>query len=737
MTSGGSPKKLQRSVWNQLQALPSSQSQAVVPSLALSLRNISLSPPQHKPLPSSSSSYSSSSSSQHPYFPSRLLTVIHSQCQLRSPLIRTLDLSYSVLDSRTLAELCSWCSKLEVLTAANCGLQGTEKSTRWPSQLRRLDLSRNKLPLIPEGFSVLLCLEKLNLSGNCISYLDPPLLKLPHLQRLYLLKNPIRNVPKTICLGSIDEMRDFLHILPLPVPPNTISFPHPPNVSILNPVSQSPRNRVESVESGYHSEGTLTSIGSNSSLDTEGGRSKCDSITSPAWPKFCRSHIPYGYSEGQSSRCNLCQVFLPPGTPDCVEVKEVRDLSLHPKLPTNQLLITAVVQVSPHGMTFSQDKPAILVLPHCTRPNPHCTEDIVVLCSETTHYQRPQWKQMSEKVGCDLYEECVAFSTTHFSLFTVASVMPYHSASLVISSNEGGRLTVPECPGLEVQIPAGSLSHCEESTITATVYYSDPPTLGHLDGPDSTLSLASPIVGLEPHGIYFLQPVTVSLPVSDYFTIVSSIPEASLQLWTASPSVEALHWSCLNNADLSIHPSNGASHTVSFSVSHFSFFELLWTLCQDSLTRLGTGASLVYSSLRTHYVSIRCQVFMTPPLPDLTFALLVVVYKFGEKLSQLGNYPWLLADSGDRRIFLQTGDLEVELDGCFEPRRECGEKELRQRQILKFAGQDFSLRFAFALKLNSLRLPLQDYQVIGKLRLLQQNEVTPLELNLIKVCIIV
>ena len=718
MANGGSPKKLQRSIRNQLQALPSTRPSGVQ-QLTLSLRNINLSPP-----PSSPSS--------------RVLTAIQTQCQLYSRMILTLDLSYSVLDPHTLACLCSLCPSLESLTAACCGLEGTKPDTPWPVHLRTVDFSRNRLRKIPLGFPSLLHLQKLNLSGNHIDHLDPTLLRIPHLEKLYLLKNPIKNMPKAICRSTVQEMRKFLQIQPLLLPPSgdsdaTSSTRALPIVGHRSLRSSLLQMRMESFESGYNSGAQLASTSSCSSLESEGGRTE-DPALSPTWPKFSPSLLPHGYTEQYSSHSNLCQVFLPPGASGCAAVEEVNELSLHPRLPKNHLLITAVVRVSPHGMAFSADKPAILVLSHCTRPSAVCEERVAVLCSNTSHSQQPQWRQMPEDTPCTLYEKCVMFSTAHFSLFAVALVMPYHSASLIIGCNEGGKLTVPECPGFEVTVLAGSLPPGGGETITGTVYYTDPPTPDCSDGPEAGLSLASPVVGLEPHGIQFIQPVTVSLPVPNYAAIMSAVHGASLQLWTASPSEGALQWSRVSGVDLSLEPSDGGTHTASFLVSHFSFFELLWDVCRDTLVRLGYGASLVYSSLRARYVAVRCQVFMTPPLQDLTFALLVVVYKFGEQLRQLGNYPWLLADSGERRVFLQTGELVAQLDGCFEPRRECGESGLSQALRLSFSGQDFSLRFAFALKLNSLQLPLQDYQAIGKLRMRQQNGATAMELNLIKVC---
>ena len=758
MAAGSSPRKLQRSIWNQIapssppSASGSGSSTSAGPDdVTLSLRKLSLSPPAFPSSPSPSSPHS------------RVLSAVLTQAQPRSKAITTLDLSYSILDPHSLAKLCSLCSRVRCLIAVECGLSDTLPDTQWPRRLCKINLSRNNFHRIPQGFENLLYLRELNLSGNQVDHVAPAVLQLPLLERLHLLRNPVRNIPKAVCLSGVQHMRDFLQVQPLPPPSPEDSDDVPSAVRRLS--LEDGRNlrrtllkrRLESLESGYDSGTRMLSTTSSCSSDSEAEKDTPEEpLPIQTWPKFAPSFLPQGYTEVSGSHTVLCQVYLPPGsTSGSVLVEEVKDLSLHPQLASNELLVTPVVRVSPHGLKFRADQPAIVVLPHCTRPSGGTAEEVVVLCSNTGPCELPQWRRVCEGM-CDMFESSVKFSTTHFSLFAVISTMPYHSAELVISSNEGGSLTLPECPGFQVKFPAGSLmTERGEETITATIYYADSPLNGassdprgaspdpHGASPDphgaspnqeeevEGLALASPVVGLEPHGIHFSQPVEVTLPVPDYAAIKSALPEASLQLWTASH--EALSWSRLVETQLSVDLCRDGQHTVSFSVPHFTFFELLWDTCRDTLMRLGYGAAVVYRSLRARYVAVRCQVFMTPPQLDLTFALLVVVYKFGERLSELGNYPWMLADSGDRQVFLRTGELEAALNGCFEPRTEYGETSLSQSQTLGFTGQDFSLRFAFSLKLSSLHSLLADYQVIGKLQLRQGSGGTAMQLNLIKV----
>ena len=441
----------------------------------------------------------------------------------------------------------------------------------------------------------------------------------------------------------------------------------------------------ESTESGYNSPSQRLFSSCSSLTDQE------DEDFNFQLPVF----TPYALPEGYTQACNtpLCQIYLPAeyGQNVCIEI--VKDLSFHPQVCPNELLVTPVVRIAPHGLTFPSDRPAIVVLSHCTWPNSQ--EVLVPLCSNTGLYEPPTWTKLEPGCSCEVFRDCITFSTTHFSLFAAVSVLPYPSTKADIN-NEGGILTLPELPGFKVHFPPDSVHTDIPITVQATVYYAD-----HIKS-DHNLSLATACVGLEPHGMEFRTPVLVSIPIPDFAAIKTSFQDTRLQLWTSSYIDEyTLHWEHVPNAHISVQ--EGASgHIATFQVNHFSFFELLWTICRDTLQTLGYGAAFVYRHLpsRTRYVSIRCQVFMSQPLDDQTFGLLVAVYKFGEPLTTLSNYKWMLADTGSKHTFLKTGELCVSLEGCFEPRREIGETVLSRRTGIQFAGEDFCLRFEFALRLR-------------------------------------
>lgn len=167
-----------------------------------------------------------------------------------------------------------------------------------------------------------------------------------------------------------------------------------------------------------------------------------------------------------------------------------------------------------------------------------------------------------------------------------------------------------------------------------------------------------------------------------------------------------------------------------FTADHFSWYELLWTVCTSSLQKLGLGAASFYSQLssRSRYVAVRFQAFMSQPCGKLgNFGLVVTVYKFGDPLSLPSNYPLLVADSGTKRFYLRAGELHVRVEGYFLACQDVEEVLERNGKILDFTGEDFCERFEFALSLKAgVLLPLQEGQVLGKLRFIQWEEGTPI-----------
>ena len=433
-------------------------------------------------------------------------------------------------------------------------------------------------------------------------------------------------------------------------------------------------------------------------------------------------------------------MYLPGDCKDEVSVEIVKDLCLYPTVQPNELLITPVVHIAPHGRKFSTEEPAIVILPHCTKPNgcngyESTTQELTPVYSDSGLSQPPVWGKLDGDCDCETFHDCVLFKTTHFSLFAVISVLPYPTASISIGPNNGGLLTVPELPGFEVNLLP---TFGETITVTATVYYDDAP----YNIESNKRALASPCIALEPHGTQFDSPVQISLPIPNYARILSHFPDAKLELWHAMAgmemeSLEPINWKPFQSQNTNIFVTQrGDNHVLIFTTNHFSWWETLWDIGKRALQKIGLGTNI--SNSRTRYVSVRIQAFMSQPIrsqrggvADIqTFGLLVAVYKFGTPLSHLSNYPWSLLDTGSKRIYLQLGPLEVSIQGCFSALEyeDPNSPLTRMTELIEFNGDDFCQRFDFALQLEA-GCEIQEGMLIGKLHFRQRSGSTSVNQN--------
>ena len=459
-------------------------------------------------------------------------------------------------------------------------------------------------------------------------------------------------------------------------------------------------------------------------------------IDSVQWPSFDNYRLPKGYAP--VAETNQCRVYLPRDCKDEVNIKLVKDFSLYPTVQANELLITPVVHITPHGRKFSTEEPAIVTLPHCTKPSSgleSTTQQVIPVYSDSGLNQPPAWDRLDGKSDCEIFHDCVLFKTTHFSLFAVVSVLPYPTASISIGPNYGGLLTVPELPGFEINLPP---TLGDTMTVTATVYYEDAP----YNIESNERALASPCIALEPHGTQFKSPVQISLPIPHYAEILSHFPNAKLELWHAMAGIgmespEPENWEPFQsqNTNISI-TQHGNNYVLVFTTSHFSWWETLWDIGRRVLQKIGLGVNI--SNPRTRYISVRIQAFMSQPIrsrmggvADIqTFGLLVAVYKFGMPLSHLSNYPWSLLDTGSKRIYLQLGPLEVSIQGCFSALEyeDPSSPLTRVTELIEFNGDDFCQRFEFALRLET-DCEIQEGMLMGKLHFRQWRGSNPVNQN--------
>jgi len=699
------PPKLHRSLHNQLYArvrLDSRTSKEDEKIRGLSLRNVRI---------------------------TTCLADITAYCKSGLEHILLLDISYGILDSCAIETVCMHFYQLQALYAKSCGLSDSLGAIEWPHTLQALDLSRNRLKSCPDGIFKLIHLHSINFSGNAIAFVPAQLLELPNLKKCHFLNNPICNIPKFVCREGVSKMRSFFSIKIPPLEPCSSCKTDESKkwISSTEICTESKKQALRSHSSfesdygsGLGSHSTATTMCSDTDFSDGESCFSPESEEALGFPSSILNHLPAGYRKNQG--CAFCQVYLPENWTQVIEVSVVKDHSRYPKLQENELLVTPVIKINPHGIKFST-KPAVIILPHCSKRTESDLAKFIPICSNTAEFESPFWRKLEPCSQCVVDESYVLFSTSHFSLFSVILVLSYPSSSLTVKPNVGGTLFVPELPGFQLHIPNRSVHHLSEPvTITSTVHFCDK-TYNASDAQ----APASACIKLEPHGLQFGFPVEVSVPIPDYAVVSRHFPEVKIELWTSERSGEPcidtpVSWQLLNHTDVLLEGFDVKNKLARFEISHFSWYEILYRLCASSLQTLGLGASFVYNQLpsRMRYIFVRYQVFISSPR-DLTFGLLVTIYKFGDPLGGLSNYPVLVADSGTKRIPLHIGELHLRLTGHFVASQDLEESLERGRKIIDFTGEDFCERFEFALQLKpTVSLPLQPGRLLGQIHFAQQ-----------------
>lgn len=623
-------------------------------------------------------------------------------CRPYKTFLCMLDLSYCRLNEDTIFELCQVSeASLRTLRLAACHISDLHPNFVWPKRLEELDLSRNELTRFPPRLMSLQHLRTLNLSGNRISEFDKDVLSLPYLSKLQLVRNPIVNVPASVRLGHVTDMRVYFGIdrPGVELDADTVTCHRDPSRVSCD---HQARQHSES-ESGHDS-------------DAISRRS-----ASEVWPPYEPSAIPIGYAPfATRSDCSLCfpTNHFPPASLTCA-IDIVNDVSLYPPRKPREILITPVVRVTPHGLTFPPSSPAVLSLPHCLSNDSCLDAYLMPMCSNTGPHQVTSWEPLP--LLAQRLHNHIIVPTTHFSMFAVLLLpLPYPTAQAIISPEEGGTLHTPELPGFVVQFPPCALTSA--TMVQATVYYADEPY--HTLREEEVAPLASTCLGLEPHGVVFCHPVKVSLPVLGSHYVVG----AQLKVWCAPFNPErtdVLEWAELSSI-VNVSPDG---LVATFELKHFSFFKLMWTYCRDTVVRIRDGAMFVYKGLRNIDVNMSCQVLLSPPLPDQTCGMILVGYKFGKPLPVMSNYPLKVGESPSVR--LTVGTIQVAIQGQITIQAKCNDTLVK---TITFSGDDFSVQF-----LLQLTCELESYSPFGMIQLSSitaSSGVSPQQINLVAVSVI-
>ena len=423
--------------------------------------------------------------------------------------------------------------------------------------------------------------------------------------------------------------------------------------------------------------------------------------------------VPVGYRH--SAEISLCQVYLPEEVSEHVRIQLLKDFD--PTVKANELLLTPVVSISPQGLEFSPDKPAIIVLPKVVEP--YDNHQLIPLHSATESSQIPSWSEQTESSQCEMLEYHVLLKTTSLGSFAVLARRPYPSSSISIKSDSDQELAVPELKGFKVKLPSNSLPRESAEAvekIKATVYYSD-----HQPQSEDN-SLASARVNIEPQGLQFAQSILVTLPIPDYAKITEEDPDAKLEIWQAAAE-ESNHPSQQTfkrlDSSIEIHQSEDGFVATS-QISESGVIEYRWN---KKISGLGAGTAYSKSQQKPKFINGKVRAFMS--CEDIQeglnrFGILAVVDSFADPQPIPEEYQHNRIAS--KQLQLTLGELSIRVE-IFN-----NEEELSDKNNI---AQDFWPQFDFPVKLNA-DTPLKAGSIFGQLHI-QQKDQDPQHVNLTKV----
>ena len=387
-----------------------------------------------------------------------------------------------------------------------------------------------------------------------------------------------------------------------------------------------------------------------------------------------------------------------------------------PLLESNEMLVTPVIAMEPHGSKFHPSQPAVIYLKHCAQLERN--QRLVAMCSDTAMGHQPSWHALDQS-DFTINGQFVVVKTLHFSLFTVKMIDPFPEVTCHLEVSQGGAITVPQVPGIRVHIPGTALDH--DVNVTVKVLYRSEPGRCSQQNP----GLVSPIVCITPHGLQFnphsREPVTVDLPIPNYSQLINTLGPGPLPIRLLySPDCglhQPLMWQPWHDNGLSFKQGEAI---LSFTTKHFSFYKVIIDKCASILQHAKLGAAFIYNQLRGFNVKVTCKALMTEVGPDNSFGLTIMCYRFGTEPTDVGNYPISLGLT--QRKTLRVGEVSVTLAGHFIP--------VEKRTLTKedyFDGRDFTTEFALKATDSMHLAGVIGWVVVES----QQNEQCRFDMNLI------
>ena len=267
-------------------------------------------------------------------------------------------------------------------------------------------------------------------------------------------------------------------------------------------------------------------------------------------------------------------------------------------------LLTAspVISLEPKSTKFCELYPAIVSIPLAVVPA--LGDEIYCLYAENPNVEEEfgsetdpclVWNILHD-VKISLEGGRLTFETYEFCSFVVVVREKAIGSQKQIRARIGGKLLIPEVPGVEVSFSKGSV--LQDITARSKIFLDAETNIpdfisdGKLTGrEESSFTPATPIIMLEPHGVDFGPDlVTIQLPIPDYDKIIELYgPLARLSiLQSRTTENEPTCWEILDvDFEITKVKLHGHQHhpitVISFKVSHFSFFQVVWDLISSSL----------------------------------------------------------------------------------------------------------------------------------------------------------
>ncbi|KAM6159447.1 p53-induced death domain-containing protein 1 [Rhynchocyon petersi] len=472
--------------------------------------------------------------------------------QLRG--LHTLLLSHNHLSE--LPETLGTLPTLTFLAVTNNHLTRLPKTLGALSTLRHLDLSENLLDSVPPEIGDLSSLTELNLASNRLERLPSSLAGLRSLRLLLLYSNLLTSLPTDLVLLPLLDRLDLRGNQLREVPPEFLDAPF---VRLAgNPLGKALPGSPSPPETPIVPEMPRLFLTTD-----------LDSFSVP--PQGCSVTLACGI-----------RLYFPVGATDTPITIHYRLWPPEPRLVPlgpHDSLLSLVLELQPHGVTFQQD--VVLRLLYVAPQARHCREVVVRTLSEHS------WTDLEtqlEQTPKRLWARC---QVPHFSWFLVVS-RPVSNTCLV--PPEGTLLSCSENPGVRVTFPPGATE--EPRQVQMQVVHMASHELQEFLG-DSEAAV-SPLLCLWQSGTPdFLQPVTVQLPLPPGVTGLSLDLCCLHLLYRAPPSAT---WD-----DITTQVVLELTHLYArFRVTHFSWYWLWYTTktCVEGLARKA------WERLRLHRVNL-------------------------------------------------------------------------------------------------------------------------------------